>query len=146
MKNKKSGFTLVEIMVAVAIIMVLLTIAVPGFLRLRVIANENTALANCRAISSACQLYHVNKETYPGSLSSMIEPESNPPYIDTILATGRKQGYEFIYNLTDADHFILNANPLSAGLLKGRYFYMDETGIIRAKADGPAGPNDKIVF
>lgn len=141
-----TGFTLVEIMIVLAIVIVLLTIAMPNFLRSRVIANETTALANCRAINNACQLYHINRETYPDSLTGLIEPASNPPYIDSTLATGRKQGYEFIYNLVDSGHFTLNANPLFLGLLKGRYFYMDETGSIRAKRDGPAGPTDEIVL
>lgn len=41
--------------------------------------------------------------------------------------------------------FTLHANPIHTGLLKGRYFYMDEMGIIRAKNDGPAGAEDEIV-
>jgi hypothetical protein len=75
-----------------------------------------------------------------------VEPVSNPPYIDPVLATGRKQSYEFIYNFVDQDHFTLNANPTSLGLLKGRYFYMDEVGIIRGKIDGMAGASDEIVL
>lgn len=141
-----TGFTLVEIMIVLAIVIALLTIAMPGLLRSRVIGNETAALTNCRAINNACQLYHINQESYPDNLSSLIEPVSNPPYIDATLATGRKQGYGFIYKLVDADHFTLNANPISSGLLKGRYFYTDETGIIRARHDGPAGPTDAIVL
>lgn len=140
------GFTLLEIMIVLAIVVALLTIAVPGLLRSRVIANETAALTNCRAINNACQLYHMNQENYPDSLSSMVEPVSNPPYIDTTLATGRKQGYAFIYKLVDADHFTLNANPISSGLLKGRYFYTDESGIIRVRKDGPAGPDDEVAL
>lgn len=140
------GFTLVEIMIVVAIVIILLVIAMPNLLRSRIIANETAALTNCRSINNACQLYHINHETYPNGLTDLIEPTSNPPYIDTTLAGGRKQGYEFIYQLVDADHFTLNINPLTSGLLKGRYFYMDEAGIIRAKSDGPAGPTDEIAF
>ena len=147
MGRKKAGaFTLVQIMIVLAIVIVMLTIAVPNLLRSRVIANETVALTNCRAVNNACQLYHINQETYPNSLSDLVEPVSNPPYIDSTLASGRKQGYEYIYVLVDSGHFTLNANPTSSGLLKGRYFYMDENGIIRAKADGPAGPTDEIVL
>lgn len=145
-KKSAKGFTLVEIMIVVAIVMTILTIAMPNFLRSRVIANETAALANCRSVNNACQLYHINQETYPNSFSDLIEPASNPPYIDSTLASGRKQGYEFVYNLVDSGHFTLNANPLSAGLLKGRYFYMDESGVIRGKIDGPAGPTDEIIL
>lgn len=142
-KNTRSGFTLMEIMIVVGIVTVLLTLAVPNFIRSRVIGNETAALANCRAINNGCQLYHVNQETYPESLSELIEPASNPPYIDAVLASGRKQGYEFVYEFVDSGHFALNANPTSAGFLKGRYFYMDESGVVRANSDGPAGPEDE---
>lgn len=141
----KRAFTLVEIMIVVGIIIVLIMLAVPNILRSRVNANEGAALGNLRAINNACQLYHLNKETYPDSLSELIEPASNPPYIDSTLATGRKQSYEFIYNLVSTDHFTVNANPTATGLLKGRYFYMDESGVIRVNSTGPAGPNDEIV-
>jgi len=140
-----AAFTLTEIMIVLAIVIILLTIAVPSFLRSRVIANETAALANCRAINNACQIYHINRENYPTRLTDLIEPASNPPYIDSTLAAGRKQGYQFIYRLAATDHFTLNANPVGGGLLRGRYFYMDETGIIRAKSGGPAGPGDEIV-
>ncbi|MDP2943659.1 MAG: prepilin-type N-terminal cleavage/methylation domain-containing protein [Candidatus Omnitrophota bacterium] len=146
MKNKRLGFTLVEIMIVVAIIVVVMTIAIPNFLKSRVIATEAVALTNCRAVNNACQLYHINNEEYPGSLSNLIEPDSNPSYIDAVLATGRKQSYEFVYVRVDTGHFTLNANPTSMGLLKSRYFYLDETGIVRANSSEPAGPNDAIVF
>ncbi len=144
-KDIATGFTLIEIMIVVAIVTILLVIAVPGLLRSRVIANETVALSNCRSINNACQLYHINQEAYPDRLRDLIEPKSNPPYIDSVLATGTKQGYQYIYTLVDPDHFTLNANPLSSGLLKGRYFYLDESGIVRAKSDAPAGPTDEIV-
>ncbi len=38
------------------------------------------------------------------------------------------------------------ALPISSDLLEGRYFYTDETGTIRARSDGPAGPTDEIVL
>lgn len=141
----KRGFTLIEIMIVVAIVIVLVMLAVPNILRSRVVANEGAALANLRSINSACQIYHINKETYPASLSDLIEPNSSPPYIDTMLASGKKQGYEFAYELLNSDHFTVNANSLSGGLLKGRYFYTDESGVVRTKSDGPAGPEDEAI-
>jgi type II secretory pathway pseudopilin PulG len=140
-----TGFTLVEIMIVVAIVIILVSLATPNILRSRVNANEGAAIANLRSINSACQLYHIDREAYPGSLSDLIEPNSSPAYIDPTLASGRKQGYEFIYSLFNDDHFTVNANPTTRGLLQGRYFYMDETGIIRAKSGDPAGHDDEII-
>ncbi len=142
---RTKGFTLVEIMIVIAIVAALITLAVPNLLRSRVIANEGAAMGNLKAINNGCQLYHVNEETYPTTLSDLSEPSAEPPYIEAALASGRKQGYTFDYNLSDSDHFTINANPVSTGMLRGRFFYMDETGVIRAKVGGPAGPDDEIV-
>lgn len=139
----RRAFTLVEIMIVVGIVIILITLAVPNILRSRVIANEGATLANLKAINNACQLYHINQEKYPDSLDVLAN--ANPPYLDSTLASGKKQSYEFIYTLVSDDHFTVNANPTYTGLLKGRYFYMDETGIIRANSTGPAGPNDEII-
>ncbi len=138
----KRGFTLVEIMIVVAIVAILITLAVPGLLRSKVIANETAALGNLRTINNACQLYHNNEEKYPASLDVLAQTQ--PPYLDSILASGQKQSYQFIYTLVSNDQFTVNANPTSLGLLRGRYFYLDESGVIRFKNDGPAGPNDEI--
>jgi len=142
--NKLAGFTLIEIMIVIAIVIALVTIAVPGFLRSRVTALEASAVANCRAIDNGCQLYHINNDIFPANLTDLSGPASYPPYIDSVLASGRKNSYEYIYTLVDPDHFTLNANPTTTGLLKGRYFYTDESGIIRFKVDSEAGPDDEI--
>jgi prepilin-type N-terminal cleavage/methylation domain-containing protein len=141
----RRAFTLIEIMIVVGIVAILISLAVPNILRSRVIANEGAALANLRTVNSACQLYHINNETYPSNLSDLVEPNSNPPYMDPTLAAGQKQGYEFIYNLASQDHFTINANPLFSGLLKSRYFYTDESGVMRWRTDSAAGPDDEIV-
>ncbi len=141
----KRGFTLVEIMIVMGIVIILVVIATPSILRSRIVANEGAALANLRTLNNACQLYHINKETYSNNLGDLAEPLSSPSYIDTTLANGHKQGYEFDYNLIDTDRFTVNANPTTSGLLRGRYFFMDESGIIRANPSQPAGPDDEIV-
>ncbi len=141
---RRVGFTLIEIMIVVAIVIVLITVAVPGILRSRVVANEAAALANLRTLNDACQTYHMNEQRYPGLLSDLSI--ANPPYIDSVLGSGTRQGYQFIYELgADPDHFTVNANPTHTGLLRGRYFYMNESGTIRANANEPAGPEDEII-
>ncbi len=139
----KRAFTLIEIMVVVAIVIILITIAVPNILRSRVVANEGAAIANLKTIASACQSFHIDNQQYPSILSDLST--AIPPYIDNVLGTGQKQGYLFIYNSSDADHFTVNANSANTGLLKGRYFYMDESAAIRVRNDAPAGPTDEII-
>jgi prepilin-type N-terminal cleavage/methylation domain-containing protein len=146
----KNGFTLVEIMVVVAIIVILIALTVPNMLRSRMTANEVAAIANCRTISNACQAYYANRIPHmypPIGLSDLIAPESNPPYIDNALAGATdadhaKQGYYYVYTYIDAEHFTLKANPKVYGRTGNRYFYVDETGVIKANSTQEAGPND----
>lgn len=144
MKNNKLGFTLIEIMIVVGIVIVLLVIAVPNYLRSRLNTLETAAVAGCLTVNNASQLFHINNGTYPNSLSELIEPVSNPSYLDPVLASGRKESYEFVYSRVNADSFTLNANPLSSGLLKGRYFYIDEAGTVHVKEGSEAGPDDPV--
>ncbi len=139
----KRAFTLVEIMIVLLILSVLISLSIPNILRSRVTANEGVTMANLKALSTACQTYHMDQQTYPDSLQTLANV--NPPYIDNVLGSGQKQGYEFIYARPNSDHFTVNANPLHTGLLKGRYFYIDESGEMRVNQNQPAGPDDPIV-
>jgi type II secretory pathway pseudopilin PulG len=141
---KKKAFTLVEIMVVLAIIMTLAILALPNFLRSRMNANEIAAITSVRNIANACQVFYAtsNRNTYPSSLQDLAPPTSNPPYIDDVLASGSKQGYDFEYNKLNDEHFTLNANPQSPGRTGVRYFYTDETSLIRQNESGPASALD----
>ena len=147
MNEKNSGFTLVEIMVVVAVIIIVLTLALPTILRSRIIGNEASAIAHCRLIYNACQSYYANviPHTYPLILEGLIKPTSNPPYIDSTLASGEKQGYQFCYTFGDEESFVLRANPKNPGRTGNRYFYVDEMGTITNKEGGEAGPDDDPV-
>jgi len=133
----KKGFTLIEIVTVIAILVILTGLAIPSILRSRNDANEGAAMANLKILSDACQLYRMNLNIYPQNLAAMASPVSSPPYIDQVLAGGRKQGYVFIYNRTN-NGFTLNANPEALG----RYYYIDETGVLRVNATQQAGAGD----
>lgn len=139
-KTSKQGFTLIEITVAVAIILVLISIAGPRLLRSRVYATEAVAMANLKTIWKACQLYYNNLNAFPDTLASLNT--TDPPYLEEELASGNKQNYKFTYDLT-SDGITLQAEP--TGFPRGRYFYLDEDGSIHANAEQPAGPEDEIV-
>jgi len=138
-----TAFTLIEMMVVVAVVIVLVSIAVPSVLRSRVVANEGAAIANLKTLYNSAQSYHIDAGHYPSLLSDLSS--AVPPYIDSVLGSGTKQGYEFIYQSPDSDRFIVNANPSHSGLLRGRYFFMDEGGSIRYRVDSQAGPSDEII-
>lgn len=140
-KNSISrGFTLVEIMIVVLILGILTLLAVPNVLRARLTAREAVAISNIKKISEAAQMYYSQQSEFPASLVDLSE--AVPSYIDSSLASGNKDGYNFIYTLA-AEGFTLQANVASGGV--GRYFYTDESIIIREHANAPAGAGDAIV-
>jgi type II secretory pathway pseudopilin PulG len=141
------GFTLVEIMIVVAIIMTLATLAISSVLRARHNANEMAAVASCRTIATATQNYYANSypHTYPSALSDLVLPNSNPPYIDSVLASGTKQGYGFTYTFVNTESFTVHADPTTPGKTGTRHFFTDETNIIKANATGQASASDPVI-
>ena len=148
MRNQ-AGFTLVEIVIVMAILVILSALAIPPMLRSRVTANESSAVNACRMIVANSQAYHgsADPHTYPASLSELASPISNPPYIDSLLASATstanpRQGYYYAYVLVDSARFTLNANPEVVNVTGSRYFFVDESGVIRVSSSTAAGPTD----
>ncbi|HAJ57248.1 MAG TPA: pili assembly chaperone [Candidatus Omnitrophica bacterium] len=136
-RSKRSirGFTLVEIMVVVAVIVLLAAMAIPGILRSRMNANEAAAIASVKTISWATTTYRAINPAYPANLSELTS--SNPSYVDSVLGSGTKQGYSFVLS-GDPDTFNLTAVPVTSNVTGVRTFFVDESGVIRASLNGTA--------
>ncbi|MFH1782491.1 MAG: type II secretion system protein [Candidatus Omnitrophota bacterium] len=133
MKSKK-GFTLVEIMIVVAIISLLAAIAIPNLLRARHNANESAAIGALRTISTACESYRAAQTppAYPAGFAQLLNPPlGGPAYIDTQLAGGAKNGYTFtlVPNALTGG-FLATATPTNPGTSGTRIFTVTETGVI----------------
>ena len=160
--RKAKGFTLVEIMIVVAIIALIAAIAIPNLLRARHNANETAAIGNMKTLVDSLESFRANQAptTYPGAgVISGVVPVSNllglantvPPYIDAVLAAGTRQGYTFTYtpglvrvvtingvNFNAYDTYTLVVNPITPGTTGTRGFFVDETGVIRVAPVAPA--------
>ncbi|MBI4845263.1 MAG: prepilin-type N-terminal cleavage/methylation domain-containing protein [Candidatus Omnitrophica bacterium] len=90
----RNGFSMIEVLVAIAIMGVLFAIAIPNLVCARISAYETVALTSMKTISKAVQSWSVQKGSFKGvSLDSLAN--SNPPFIDSSLKTGYKSGYNF---------------------------------------------------
>jgi prepilin-type N-terminal cleavage/methylation domain-containing protein len=150
-----TGFSLIELLVVVAIILIISAIAIPNLIRSRIAANESAAVASCRNIVTAEVVYSSTYGIgYSNTLLQLGPAVGGAPgpngadLIDSVLASGSKHGYSFTYTPVDANSdgfveaFMLHAEPLNPGFTGDRYFFTDQTGVIRADRSGPADVND----
>jgi type IV pilus assembly protein PilA len=154
--QRQSGFSLIELLIVVAIILVIAAIAIPNFMRSRIAANESASVQNMRNITTANVVYSSTYGVgYATSLAALGPPSgtgmptsANAQLIDEVLATGVKSGYTYVYTPTAPDSsgntpsYTLNANPLTIGITGNRFFFTDDSGVIRQNTSATATVSD----
>lgn len=142
------GFSLIELLIVVAIILIIAAVAIPNLLKARQSANESSAVASVRSISTAQALYQIN---YPasgyGTLVQLAGTEpctpssSNACLIDNSLASGTKNGYNFTITLVGsnpATAYLATGVPQVVGSTGQRSFCSGNPASLHKKQDGSA--------
>jgi type IV pilus assembly protein PilA len=155
-KSNAPGFSLIELLIVVAIILIIAAIAIPNLLRSKIAANQASAVESLRTVDTAEVTY---SSTYNAGYSSTLA-ELGPPasgatassttadLIDSVLAGGTKSGYTIVYSpgATDGNGnylaYTVNGNPVSVGQTGQDYYYSDASAVIRFNTSVTAGATD----
>ncbi len=148
MRNRQKGFSLIELLIVVAIILIIAAIAIPNLLRSKMAANEASAVGSLRSINTACVTYSTTYGTgYPAALSNLgpaaAATAAAADLIDSVLAAGTKSGYVFTFT-ADApvggtiNTYTIVAEPSNRGTTGQRGFFTNQSGVIRANPTGLA--------
>ena len=143
--KKTKGFSLIELLIVVAIILIIAAIAIPNLLRARRSANEGSATASMRTLGSGELLYRSTNgsfTTLAGLLSDSI--------IDNVLGSGTKSGYLFVAAAGAAPDLQFTATgspsvPTGATQTGARQFFTDESQVVRFVVGAPADSTSSAI-
>jgi len=166
--KKNKGFSLIELLIVVAIILIIAAIAIPNLLRSRIAANEASAVASLRTLNTAEVTY---ASTYNSGFTSTLgqlatpSPAGQPSWssadlVDPILSgyqasnsltgtTFTKNGFTFTYTGSGTyptiATYAVNADPMARGSSGQRSFYSDQSAVVRANATAQATGTDNPI-
>jgi len=151
------GFSLIELLLVVAVILIIAAIAVPNFLKSRLRANEASAVASLRVINTAAVTYSI---TYPdmgfpaqlttlGGANPCSASSTQACLIDDSLSQGNKSGYSFVLTgdgAVPSVSYIVAGTPQAIGSSGQRMFCTDQTAVIHYDPAGSGCTNASLVL
>jgi type IV pilus assembly protein PilA len=154
--RKQKGFSLIELLIVVAIILIIAAIAIPNLLRAKISANESSAVGSVRNIVTGMVSYNASYQYFAPSLASLGPASSsgctgstgptssNACLIDFVLASGLKSGYAFgaqgdLDSNGNATAFTVEAYPQTFNSTGVRAFCAGEDGVLRVNTTNTSG-------
>ena len=158
--RKQKGFSLIELLIVVAIILIIAAIAIPNLLRARISANDSGAVATLRTLNTS-QISFATSYPTIGFASTLVMLGPGAPgicdsvhacLIDSTLATGTKSGYVYFVTTTANPtanppafvDYVMAATPQQPGTSGSKNVCTGQDGVIRSSANTTPPPTGAL--